>query len=64
MILVYIELNRLIDDYFKCDNALNKDQILMDIQLLTEALCLSDSLFTDKFMPMINDQGQSKSDNS
>lgn len=37
MNLIFYELTRLIDDYFKCDNSIIKKQILNDIQFLTEA---------------------------
>ncbi|MDX1700350.1 MAG: hypothetical protein R3250_07010 [Melioribacteraceae bacterium] len=42
MELISIELTRLVDDYFKCDNFDVKKLILSDIQLLTEALVISD----------------------
>jgi len=38
MSLIYIELTRLVDDYFKCDTLQIKEQILSDIRLLTEAV--------------------------
>lgn len=40
MELVIHELNRLIDDYHKCDDLLIKEQIFIDIQLLRDALLL------------------------
>jgi len=40
--LIYLELTRLVDDYFKCETLLIKEQILSDIRLLTEAV-LSES---------------------
>jgi len=42
MTLVYQELNRLIDDYFICEDLQIKKQILSEIQRLTEVVCLSD----------------------
>lgn len=44
MLLISIELTRLVDDYFKCNCSEIKKLILMDIQLLTEALVISDDL--------------------
>lgn len=41
MNLIYQELNRLVDDYYKCDVFDIKEQILCDINLLTEALIIS-----------------------
>ncbi|MFJ7826179.1 hypothetical protein [Psychrobacillus sp. NPDC096623] len=40
--LIYKELNRLIDDYYKCPFKHIKEQILIDIHLLTEAILLFD----------------------
>lgn len=37
---IYKELNKLIDDYYKCPFTHIKEQILMDIKLLTDALIL------------------------
>ncbi|SFQ13733.1 hypothetical protein SAMN05421670_1064 [Psychrobacillus psychrotolerans] len=45
MILIYNELNNLIDDYYKCPFAHIKEQILIDINLLTDALLIVDSDF-------------------
>lgn len=42
MNLIYQELNRLVDDYYKCDVFDIKVQILCDINLLTEALIISE----------------------
>lgn len=42
MILIYQELNRLVDEYFKCECSLLKEQILSEIQRLTEVVCLYD----------------------
>lgn len=42
MNLIYQELNRLVDDYYKCDVFDIKEQILCDINLLTEALIISE----------------------
>ena len=39
-LLIYKELNLLVDDYYKCPESQVKEQILMDLQLLTEALLL------------------------
>lgn len=39
MSLIYMELVKLVDDYYKCDNETVRSQILGDIQLLTEAVC-------------------------
>ncbi|SDO24372.1 hypothetical protein SAMN05518871_11320 [Psychrobacillus sp. OK028] len=41
--LIYKELNRLIDDYYKCPFKHIKEQILIDINLLTEAILLFDA---------------------
>ena len=41
---LYYELNRLVDDYFKCDNLIIKKQILQDINHITRALFLVDQL--------------------
>ena len=38
------ELNRMIDEYYKCDDLLLKDKLLIDIQLLTDALYLDETL--------------------
>lgn len=40
MIYMINELTHLIEDYCKCDNYLIKEQILIDINLLHEALHL------------------------
>ncbi|QUG41352.1 hypothetical protein KD050_19075 [Psychrobacillus sp. INOP01] len=40
--LIYKELNNLIDDYYKCPFIHIKEQILLDINLLTDALVLDD----------------------
>ncbi|WP_166462383.1 hypothetical protein [Psychrobacillus vulpis] len=40
MIFILNELNHLKEDYSKCDNLLIKEQILLDINLLNEALTL------------------------
>ena len=40
MKLMFIELTRLVDDFYNCDNLLIKKQILKDINLLNEALVL------------------------
>jgi len=40
--LICHELKRLVDDYYKCDNPLIKEQIHSDIKLLSKALFLSD----------------------
>jgi len=45
MILIYKELNNLIDDYYKCPFTHIKEQILIDINLLTEALLVIDGEF-------------------
>jgi len=39
-LLIYKELNLLVDDYYKCPEQHIKEQILMDLQLLTDALLL------------------------
>lgn len=36
------ELKRLMDDYYKCDDAVIKEQIHNDMKLLSEGLFLSD----------------------
>ena len=43
MNLIYKELTKLIDDYYRCESIVLKEQILSDIQLLTEALCYLDA---------------------
>ena len=43
--LIYKELNNLIDDYYKCPFAHIKEQILIDINLLTDALLVIDGEF-------------------
>ena len=40
MNLIYHELNRLIDDYFNCNDLLIKEMILSDIHLLSEAILI------------------------
>ncbi|MEK3977839.1 hypothetical protein MKY37_01965 [Psychrobacillus sp. FSL K6-2836] len=40
--LIYKELNRLVDDYYKCPFTHIKEQILIDINLLTDALLVFD----------------------
>ncbi len=40
MKLIMVELNKLCDDYYKCHNSLLQEQILLDINLLKEALNL------------------------
>ncbi|WP_277347061.1 MULTISPECIES: hypothetical protein [unclassified Psychrobacillus] len=42
MNLIYIELVRLVDDYYRCENDAFKQEILYDIQLLTKAVCLTE----------------------
>jgi len=42
MKLMCIELSRLVDDFYKSDNLLIKQQIFKDISLLNEALLLSE----------------------
>lgn len=37
MNLIFHELTRLIDDYYKCEDSIIKKQIFDDIQFLTEA---------------------------
>ena len=39
-LLIYKELNQLVDDYYKCPEPHIKELILMDLQLLTDALLL------------------------
>ncbi|WP_419961861.1 hypothetical protein [Psychrobacillus sp. BM2] len=43
ILLIYKELNHLIDDYYKCPFTHMKEQIISDINLLTEALLLLDT---------------------
>ncbi|MFJ7828521.1 hypothetical protein [Psychrobacillus sp. NPDC096623] len=38
MNIIYKELIKLMDDYYKCDSMMTKELILSDIKLLTEAL--------------------------
>lgn len=45
MILIYKELNKLIDDYYQCPYTHIKEQILLDINLLTDALLIVDTDF-------------------
>gem|GEM_PF-2025998 len=40
--LICIELKRLTDDYYKCTDDVTREQIHLDIKLLSEALFLSD----------------------
>jgi hypothetical protein len=40
--LICHELKRLADDYYKCDNPVIKEQIYIDMELLSEALFFSD----------------------
>ncbi len=42
MILISHELNRLVDDYYRCPNLIIKEQILNDILFLTEAFLIID----------------------
>ena len=42
MEMVVHELNRLVDDYYKCPNSVIKEQILRDIKLLRDALLIND----------------------
>lgn len=42
MLLIFQELNYLIDEYFKCECSQTKEQLLHEIQLLTEVVCLID----------------------
>ena len=39
-LLIYKELNQLVDDYYKCSDLQIKELILTDLQLLTDALLL------------------------
>lgn len=43
MNLIYHELNRLIDDYYKCLCQITKKEILNDIKLLTAAVCAEEN---------------------
>lgn len=43
MSLIYKELINLVDDYYKCPFTHIKEQILIDIKLLTDALLIDDS---------------------
>lgn len=40
ILLIYKELNRLVDDYYKCPESQIKEQIINDLKLLTDALLL------------------------
>ena len=40
ILLIYKELNRLVDDYYKCPELHIKELILTDLKLLTDALLL------------------------
>lgn len=40
--LIYHELTRLVDDYYKCDNYQIKELILNDINFLSEAILKED----------------------
>ena len=53
MNLMYQELTRLVDDYYKCNVFIIKEQILCDINLLTEALIISEK-HNDLFKVLIN----------
>ncbi|WP_277585250.1 hypothetical protein [Psychrobacillus antarcticus] len=50
MEMVVHELNRLVEDYNKCPDLLIKEQILIDIDLLKEALLLSNINFNFKLL--------------
>ncbi|PUB12602.1 hypothetical protein [Paenisporosarcina sp. OV554] len=50
MSLIYYELKRLVDDYYKCENFTIKEQILFDIKFLTEAL-----IFNEQHNPSIKE---------
>ncbi len=58
MNLMYQELTRLVDDYHKCNVFIIKEQILCDINLLTEALIISEQhndLFNALISPIYKD---------
>lgn len=40
LLLIYKELNQLVDDYYKCPELQIKEQILTDLKFLTDALLL------------------------
>ena len=40
ILLIYNELNQLVDDYYKCPELQIKEQILNDLKFLTDALLL------------------------
>ena len=42
ILLIYKELNKLVDDYYKCPELQIKEQILSDLKFLTDALLLMD----------------------
>lgn len=42
IVLIYKELNKLVDDYYKCPELQIKEQILSDLKFLTDALLLMD----------------------
>ena len=44
LLLIYKELNQLVDDYYKCPELHIKELILTDLKLLTDALLLLTSV--------------------
>ncbi len=50
MSLIYYELKRLVDDYYKCEHFIIKEQILSDIKFLTEAL-----IFSEQHNPLLKE---------
>jgi hypothetical protein len=57
-LLIYKELNHLVDDYYKCPDVQIKKQILADLKFLTDALLVMehelDSDITLKFCDIQN----------
>ena len=52
MKLLIHEVNRLVDDYYKCENTVIKEQIQGDIKFLTDAYLLSEEKQYAKHKPV------------
>ena len=48
-LLIYKELNQLVDDYYRCPELHIKELILIDLQLLTDALLLLNAAEPNSF---------------
>ncbi|WP_198936757.1 hypothetical protein [Domibacillus epiphyticus] len=42
LVFLFNELGRLIDDFYRCDDLVVKEQIQNDIQLLSEAMAIEE----------------------